>query len=195
MLDIANDIEPSQDIDRIAATGEASTDSYSETSSDSGSSEDEYVYDVYYRDVVSRTGPQGAAESGLQPAAVAGHQRGFSGAAPERLASSHVVGGEVVPPEAVGLTSSAIPGLDHFSANAVIAHLEGFLDSEDDLEQAEEDGLESYDEGEDEDSNDEGFYRNDYPEQELPDEEEIDFGYNGYDDSDGEHDEDDPYGK
>ncbi len=62
-------------------------------------------------------------------------------------------------------------------SNAVVAHLEGFEDSDDELEQAEEEGFESYDEGEDEDSNDEGFYRNDYPEQELPEAEEVDFDY------------------
>ncbi len=47
----------------------------------------------------------------------------------------------------------------------------------------------SWDEGEDEDSNDEGFYRNDYPEQEISDDDEFGLGHEYRDDS-GEDDDD-----
>ena len=105
------------------------------------------------------------------------------------MALPRVLGGEVVPPEAAALTPTWFPGLEFAGPNAVVAHLEGLEDSDDELEHAEEEGFESYDEGEDEDSNDEGFYRNDYPEQELPEAEEVDLDYNDEEFEDEEHDQ------
>ncbi|PWZ00618.1 hypothetical protein BCV70DRAFT_174907 [Testicularia cyperi] len=201
----SNDIEPSEDLDRLSAMNNAAH-SMSQSNLDTSDGEEEddrddgdedYVYDVYYRDVMpSRAGPQGSAESGLQPATVAGRQKvsGLIPAVPESMAVPRVVGGEVVPPETDALASSSFLGLDIVGPNAVIAHLEGFQDSDDELEQADDEGFESYDEGEDEDSNDEGFYRNDYPEQELPDDDgDFDLGSDRYDDSDPDREEDDPY--
>ncbi|KDN39173.1 hypothetical protein K437DRAFT_14474 [Tilletiaria anomala UBC 951] len=46
------------------------------------------------------------------------------------------------------------------------------------------DGFDSWDEGEDEDSNDEDFYRNDYPEQEISDDDEFGLGHEYRRDSD-----------
>lgn len=196
----SNNIEPSQDIDQIAQG--ASTAGSSEEDTVTGKEnqiaeqddddEDDYVYDVYYRDMMpSKAGPQGSAETGLQPAQVAGRGKGSSAAAvPDSMALPRVLGGEVVPPESAALTPNWFPGLDVAGLNAVVASLEGFEDSDDELEQADEEGFESFDEGEDEDSNDEGFYRNDYPEQELPEADEVDFDY---DDDELDEDEHDTY--
>lgn len=105
------------------------------------------------------------------------------------MALPRVLGGEVVPPESAALTPNWFAGLDFAGPNAVIASLEGFEDSDDEIEQVEDDGFESYDEGEDEDSNDEGFYRNDYPEQELPEADEVDFDYDDDEFDEDEHDQ------
>ncbi|KAN0063209.1 hypothetical protein ACQY0O_004373 [Thecaphora frezii] len=163
---------------------------------DKEDSDDDYVYDIYYRDMLpSRTGPAGAAESGLEPAAVPGHERTFAtrSSIPESMAMPRVQGGAVVPPE-VAPAAAHFPGLDIASAETAMAQLEGFEDTDDELEAGDDgEGYESYDEGEDEDSNDEDFYRNDYPEEELPDDDDVDFG-NYNDDSEGDDDED-PYGE
>lgn len=195
----SNNIEPSKDIDQIAqgvstAGSSGQWDSAVKPIADAADAdedddEDDYVYDVYYRDMQpTKAGPQGSAETGLQPAQVAGRGKGSSATAvPDSMALPRVLGGEVVPPESAALWS---PGLDIAGPNAVIASLEGFEDSDDELEQAHDDGFESFDEGEDEDSNDEGFYRNDYPEQELPEGDEVDFDYDDEDDFDAdEHDQ------
>lgn len=200
----SNNIEPSQDLDQIAQrTSQAAASSHiepdaepdDEKSDEDDDNDDDYVYDVYYRDMLpTKAGPQGSAETGLQPSQVAGREKGASAAytaVPDSMALPRVLGGEVVPPESAALMPTWFPGLDFAGPNAVVAHLEGFEDSEDELEQAEEDGFESFDEGEDEDSNDEGFYRNDYPEQELPDAEEVDFDYD--DEHDFDEDEHDQY--
>ncbi|TKY86795.1 hypothetical protein EX895_004436 [Sporisorium graminicola] len=197
----SNNIEPSQDLDEISRG--ASQSHQAELGADADANtpdevdiddEDDYVYDVYYRDMLpTKAGPSGSAETGLQPAQVAGREKGASSAytaVPDSMALPRVLGGEVVPPEAAALTPNWFPGLDFAGPNAVIASLEGFEDSDNELEQPEEDGFESFDEGEDEDSNDEGFYRNDYPEQELPDAEEVDFDY---DDEEFDADERDQY--
>lgn len=195
----SNNIEPSQDLDHIAqgasqAAFPGNDEPDPSTADDDDDDDEDYVYDVYYRDMLpTKAGPQGSAESGLQPAQVAGREKGAAAAytaVPDSMALPRVLGGEVVPPGSAALTPTWFPGLDFAGPNAVIAHLEGFEDSEDELEQAEDEGFESYDEGEDEDSNDEGFYRNDYPEQELPEAEEVDFDYDDDDDLDEEeHDQ------
>lgn len=198
----SNNIEPSQDLDQIAqgasdaAAREAETDLNAAELEETTDDEDDYVYDVYYRDMQpTKAGPQGSAETGLQPAQVAGREKGASAAytaVPDSMALPRVLGGEVVPPESAALTPTWFPGLDFAGPNAVVASLEGFEDSDDELEHAEDEGFESYDEGEDEDSNDEGFYRNDYPEQELPEGDEVEFDYDD-DDDDFDHDEHDQY--
>lgn len=197
----SNNIEPSQDLDKIAqGASDASAREQEKLKEEShttlqGESDDadDYVYDVYYRDMLpTKAGPQGFAETGLQPAQVAGREKGASAAytaVPDSMALPRVLGGEVVPPEAAALTPTWFPGLEFAGPNAVVAHLEGLEDSDDELEHAEEEGFESYDEGEDEDSNDEGFYRNDYPEQELPEAEEVDLDYNDEEFEDEEHDQ------
>ncbi|ETS62861.1 hypothetical protein PaG_02619 [Moesziomyces aphidis] len=195
----SNNMEPAQDLDQMVQ-GTSQADAAVPGSivpspglDDEDGDEEDYVYDVYYRDMLpTKAGPQGSAETGLQPAQVAGREKGASaayGAVPDSMALPRVLGGEVVPPESAA-PAVAFPGLDFAGPNAVIAHLEGFVDSDDELEQADEEGFESFDEGEDEDSNDEGFYRNDYPEQELPDADEVDFDY---DDDDSDLDEHDQY--
>ena len=198
----SNNIEPSQDLDQIAQGASNAAAQEPDTNVDADEldatdDEDDYVYDVYYRDMLpTKAGPQGSAETGLQPAQVPGREKGASAAytaVPDSMALPRVLGGEVVPPEAAALTPTWFPGLDFAGPNAVVASLEGFEDSDDELEQAEDEGFESYDEGEDEDSNDEGFYRNDYPEQELPEADEVDFDYD--DDDDFDHDEEDQYCK
>ncbi|EST07606.1 Transcription factor Iwr1 [Kalmanozyma brasiliensis GHG001] len=195
----SNNIEPSQDIDQIAqgasAAGVSEEDvvaGHEDQVAEEDDDEDDYVYDVYYRDMLpTKAGPQGSAETGLEPAQVAGRGKGSSAAAvPDSMALPRVLGGEVVPPESATHTPNWFPGLDVAGPNAVVASLEGFEDSNDELEQADEEGFESFDEGEDEDSNDEGFYRNDYPEQELPEADEVDFDY---DDDDVDEDEHDSY--
>jgi len=201
----SNNIEPSQDLDHIAqgasqaafpGNDEPDIGLDTSTANDDDDDEEDYVYDVYYRDMLpTKAGPQGSAESGLQPAQVAGREKGAAPAytaVPDSMALPRVLGGEVVPPESAALTPTWFPGLDFAGPNAVVAHLEGFEDTDDELEQAEDEGFESYDEGEDEDSNDEGFYRNDYPEQELPEADEVDFDYDDDDDDFGE-DEHDQY--
>ncbi|KAJ9478289.1 Iwr1 domain-containing protein [Pseudozyma hubeiensis] len=203
----SNNIEPSQDLDQIAQGASTSTRDAAEESAppaaaaetaklaedDEDDDEDDYVYDVYYRDMLpTKAGPQGSAETGLQPAQVAGRAKGASvgyTAVPDSMALPRVLGGEVVPPESAALTPNWFPGLDFAGPNAVVASLEGFEDSDDELEQAEDEGFESYDEGEDEDSNDEGFYRNDYPEQELPEADEVDFDYDDQVSDEDEHDQ------
>ncbi|KAJ1028668.1 hypothetical protein NDA16_001834 [Ustilago loliicola] len=197
----SNNIEPSEDLHEIAQ-GASDAAANTQAQVDAGKVEEEdddeedYVYDVYYRDMLpTKAGPQGSAETGLQPAQVAGREKGASSAytaVPDSMALPRVLGGEVVPPESAALAPTWFPGLDFAGPNAVIAHLEGFEDSDDELEQAEEEGFESYDEGEDEDSNDEGFYRNDYPEQELPEGEEVDFDYDD-DEDESDRDEHDQY--
>lgn len=195
----SNNMEPAKDLDQMVQ-GSSQADAAAPESivpspglDDEDGDEEDYVYDVYYRDMLpTKAGPQGSAETGLQPAQVAGREKGAAaayGAVPDSMALPRVLGGEVVPPESAAL-AAAFPGLDFAGPNAVIAHLEGFVDSDDELEQADEEGFESFDEGEDEDSNDEGFYRNDYPEQELPDADEVDFDY---DDDDSDLDEHDQY--
>lgn len=199
----SNNIEPSEDLHEIAQ-GASDAAAHTQHEADAGNVEDEdddeddYVYDVYYRDMLpTKAGPQGSAETGLQPAQVAGREKGASAgytAVPDSMALPRVLGGQVVPPESAALTPTWFPGLDFAGPNAVVAHLEGFEDSDDELEQAEEEGFESFDEGEDEDSNDEGFYRNDYPEQELPEGEEVDFDYDD-DEDEFDRDEHDQYCK
>ncbi|SPO24821.1 uncharacterized protein UTRI_01812_B [Ustilago trichophora] len=196
----SNNIEPSQDLDQIAqgasdaAAREREAEQEANKQDETDDEDEDYVYDVYYRDMLpTKAGPQGSAETGLQPAQVAGREKGASAAytaVPDSMALPRVLGGEVVPPESAALTPTWFPGLDFAGPNAVVASLEGFEDSDDELEQAEDDGFESFDEGEDEDSNDEGFYRNDYPEQELPEADEVDFDY---DDDEFDHDEHDQY--
>ncbi|CBQ71854.1 conserved hypothetical protein [Sporisorium reilianum SRZ2] len=196
----SNNIEPSQDLDEIsrgasqarqAEPADASTPD--EAHNDEDEDEDDYVYDVYYRDMLpTKAGPSGSAETGLQPAQVAGREKGASAAytaVPDSMALPRVLGGEVVPPAAAALTPNWFPGLDFAGPNAVIASLEGFEDSDAEMEQAQDDGFESFDEGEDEDSNDEGFYRNDYPEQELPEADEVDFDYDDDELDEDEHDQ------
>ncbi|GAC96332.1 hypothetical protein PHSY_003912 [Pseudozyma hubeiensis SY62] len=203
----SNNIEPSQDLDQIAQGASTSKDVAEENASPAAAAaeaaklaeegeeddEDDYVYDVYYRDMLpTKAGPQGSAETGLQPAQVAGREKGAStgyNAVPDSMALPRVLGGEVVPPESAALTPNWFPGLDFAGPNAVVASLEGFEDSDDELEQAEDEGFESYDEGEDEDSNDEGFYRNDYPEQELPEADEFDFDCDDQMSDEDEHDQ------
>ncbi|SPO23134.1 uncharacterized protein UTRI_01812 [Ustilago trichophora] len=198
----SNNIEPSQDLDQIAQGAsdaaarerQAEQEASKQHETDDDDDDEDYVYDVYYRDMLpTKAGPQGSAETGLQPAQVAGREKGASAAytaVPDSMALPRVLGGEVVPPESAALTPTWFPGLDFAGPNAVVASLEGFEDSDDELEQAEEEGFESFDEGEDEDSNDEGFYRNDYPEQELPEANEVDFDY---DDDEFDHDGHDQY--
>lgn len=202
----SNNIEPSQDLDKIAQ-GASQEDVGEEAGfgpvTEAGTlqvgaegdedDEDDYVYDVYYRDMLpTKAGPQGSAETGLQPAQVAGREKGAAAgytAVPDSMALPRVLGGEVVPPKSAALTPNWFAGLDFAGPNAVIASLEGFEDSDDEIEQVEDDGFESYDEGEDEDSNDEGFYRNDYPEQELPEADEVDFDYDDDEFDEDEHDQ------
>lgn len=197
----SNNIEPSQDLEQIsrgasqARSNELEADASASTPDDEADEDDEeeYVYDVYYRDMLpTKAGPTGSAETGLQPAQVAGREKGASAAytaVPDSMALPRVLRGEVVPPEAAALTPNWFPGLDFAGPNAAIASLEGFEDSDNELDQAEEDGFESFDEGEDEDSNDEGFYRNDYPEQELPEADEVDFDYDDDELDEDEHDQ------
>ncbi|EPQ28888.1 uncharacterized protein PFL1_03689 [Pseudozyma flocculosa PF-1] len=194
----ASNLEPPADLGAALTGGrkrDHDSDSYSDSASnDDDDSDDDYVYDIYYRDMIpSRTGPAGAAESGLQPAAVPGHERLLAtrSSLPESMALPRVQGGAVVPAEMAPPATAHFPGLDVAGAETVMAQLEGFEDTDDELDAGDDaEGYESYDEGEDEDSNDEDFYRNDYPEEELPDEDDVDFGaYN--DDSDD--DEQDPY--
>ncbi|CCF53544.1 hypothetical protein NDA11_000289 [Ustilago hordei] len=199
----SNNIEPCQDLHKItkgasdaAAHTRVQTEAGgAEEDADKGDDED-YVYDVYYRDMMpTKAGPQGSAETGLEPAQVAGREKGASSgytAVPDSMALPRVLGGEVVPPESAALAPTWFPGLDFAEANAVVAHLEGFEDSDEELEQAELKDFESFDEGEDEDSNDEGFYRNDYPEQELPEGDEVDFDYDD-DQDEFDRDEHDQY--
>ena len=146
----------------------------------------------------SRTGPAGPAETGLQPAAVPGHERNVSAQStiPESMSMPRVQGGAVVPPETQPM-HPLFPDLESAQAAGFVAQLEGFVDSDDELEVGDDgEGFESYDEGEDEDSNDEGFYRNDYPEEELPDEDdELDLGVGGSDYYDEDDEEDDRYGE
>lgn len=193
----SNNIEPSRDIEQIAQSAKHDQVELSAgnqaTQEEEDDDDEDYVYDVYYRDMMpTKAGPQGSAETGLHPAQVAGREKGSAAAynaVPESMALPRVLGGEVVPPESAALSPAWFPGLDFAGPNAVIAQLEGFEDSDDELEQPEEEGYESFDEGEDEDSNDEGFYRNDYPEQELPEAEEVDFDYDDDDDGSDEHDD------
>ncbi|SNX83251.1 uncharacterized protein MEPE_01957 [Melanopsichium pennsylvanicum] len=193
----SNNMEPSQDLEEIAQNASKAaairTGGQADESDDAIGDEqdDDYVYDVYYRDLMpTKAGPQGSAETGLQPAQVAGRERKNASLANAAVADSmalrRIVGGQVVTAES---TREWFGGLEFGGGNAVIASLEGFEDSEDELEQAEEEGFESFDEGEDEDSNDEGFYRNDYPEQELAEADEVEFDYDDNHNDDGDDDD------
>ncbi|SPO39320.1 uncharacterized protein PSFLO_04801 [Pseudozyma flocculosa] len=167
----ASNLEPPADLGAALTGGrkrDHDSDSYSDSASnDDDDSDDDYVYDIYYRDMIpSRTGPAGAAESGLQPAAVPGHERLLAtrSSLPESMALPRVQGGAVVPAEMAPPATAHFPGLDVAGAETVMAQLEGFEDTDDELDAGDDaEGYESYDEGEDEDSNDEDFYRNDYP--------------------------------
>jgi hypothetical protein len=139
--------------------------------------DDEYVYDVYYREREGwGSGPAGRSDSGMHPLAVPGHDGALgTDALPDPLAPLSAATGMLVPAE-----------------RAPMATLEGLraadLESDDELE-VEDEGSEEWDEGEDEDSNDEGFYRNDYPDNEGPDSEEEMNGWAGEKRSDSEEEE------
>ncbi|CEH18099.1 hypothetical protein CBOM_04524 [Ceraceosorus bombacis] len=163
-----------------------------DSQSDIDSDEDDYVYDVYYRESASMSGSErwadlsnagdGNSRAGLSPAPVAGHA---SSPAP-------IVTGQPAQPEMQHLFKQ--------SDKSQVATLEG-LRAEDLMEWPDDeeeydlidvktggpDSADEWDEGEDEDSNDEGFYRNDYPDRDVDSEDEMAW------DQDEDEDDDDDY--
>ncbi|UZJ51780.1 hypothetical protein CBS101457_001100 [Exobasidium rhododendri] len=158
-----NDLQPPRDLYKSTTAAHKPE---LQSDSDSAESEDgDYVYDIYYREKETMwgSGPGGASDAGLRPAKVAGHED---------------VG--ILPGVEAGEKASA----EAQYAKEPMATLVGF-DNEDDLinqmeaasqslsQEGLNDSSDDFDEGEDEDSNDEGFYRNDYPEDEGQEEEEF----------------------
>jgi hypothetical protein len=158
------DLQPPSDL----TDGRPSTQQRSPSFSSGTESDDEdYVYDIYYRE---REAPAwashsaaSAAEIGLKPSDVAGHERDLS-------SSTHLAAqaGPTIAPESIAtLVGLSEQDMQQFGDEEEIEKgskliSEEMLDSDD-----------PYEEGEDEDSNDEGFYRNDYPEQEADDDDEL----------------------
>lgn len=163
------DLEPPKDILDAATDAEFQQPKDSEEGS---SDEDDYVYDIYYREKetpFTSNLAASAAHIGLQPSEVAGHERQSSyNNMSSSTASLSSQAGPVVAPEAmatlVGLTERDFFGDEDEDTIEQGSRLisEELLDSDD-----------PYEEGEDEDSNDEDFYRNDYPEQEAEEEEDM----------------------
>lgn len=163
------DLEPPKDIIDAAADAEFQQPKDSEEDS---SDEDDYVYDIYYREKepsFTSNLAASAAHIGMQPSEVAGHERQSSyNNMSSSTASLSAQTGPVVAPEAmatlVGLTEHDFFGNEDEDTIEQGSRLisEELLDSDD-----------PYEEGEDEDSNDEDFYRNDYPEQEAEEEEDM----------------------
>lgn len=161
---IENDLEPPSDLyDSVDQLNQQDV-----SSSEDVDSEDEYVYDIYFREKETMwgSGPAGAADAGLRPAEVAGH---------EDLSSTALEAGPIVAAEPmatlVGFTEE----------DEIISEMENATKKM--AQEIPNDSSDEFDEGEDEDSNDEGFYRNDYPEDEdAEDDEEIEqagWGWSG----------------
>jgi len=156
-----NNMQPPADLYKSTAK----KDQYESPDCESEDSEDEYVYDIYFREKESMwgSGPAGPSDAGLRPAEVAGHEIISTLSGPE--AGKAVAAEQQYPVEPM-------------------ATLVGFSDEDDLINEMENasrlmaqevpnDSSDEFDEGEDEDSNDEGFYRNDYPEDEGEEEEEF----------------------
>ena len=139
------------------------------------------MYDIYYREKApsfTSNLAASAAQIGMQPSEVAGHERQSSY---NNLSSStlslNAQTGAIVAPEVMA-TLVGLSERDYFGDEDEDTIEEGsrliseeLLDSDD-----------PYEEGEDEDSNDEDFYRNDYPEQEAEEEEDMEalgWGWSG----------------
>lgn len=150
-----NDLEPPKDLYESSVV----TDARKEAESSGEESEEDYVYDIYFREKETMwgSGPAGASEAGLRPAKVAGH-------------------------EAL-LPAFEVPAEAQYTVEPM-ATLVGFSDEDDFIAGMENASIlmgqettgvsdDEFDEGEDEDSNDEGFYRNDYPEDEGFDDDEM----------------------
>jgi hypothetical protein len=188
-----NDLQPPSDLYESSTTKEEAV----SLQSDSEDSEDEYVYDIYFREKETMWGfgPTGASDVGLKPAEVAGREE-------EAMTSSSALlrAGEDKTAEAQYVMEP-------------MATLIGFGDEDDMINEMENasklmsqevpnDSDDEFDEGEDEDSNDEGFYRNDYPEDEGEEDDEYNqagWGWSGprrrgqqrtSSDEDGDEDED-----
>lgn len=173
-------------------------------------SDDDYVYDVYYRDFgggVASHMPSRAAPSGLGNSEIG-------------LRPSSIIGGDSLPAEiSPSFSYSNVGELNQSNApspsfTGTYGHLTSYDSDEDEDDETDaldfssskrnpagglngkinpEDG-DSWDEGEDEDSNDEDFYRNDYPEQEIEDDDELEFDDDDDDDDNEEEDEDEDGG-
>lgn len=181
-----NDMEPPTDLYDSSVVSTHQPDQQSD--SEDGSDED-YVYDIYFREKETMWGfgPAGASDAGLRPSQVAGHEKDRVGLP---LSSSSEKGRNditekdpfAMEPMAtlVGFSDEDTLIAEMENANALMAQ-EVPGDSDDD-----------FDEGEDEDSNDEGFYRNDYPEDEGQDDDEMNqagWGRGGGSDSEDEENE------
>ena len=189
--------------------------------------EDDYVYDIYYREIPtampSRGVAHGAAEVGLRPSQIIGagakgdvFDDEVMGAEPEikgfpvasslaslqpslgiqgvqTIASLNVANLSQADWDELLLPTHSVP--TSFDADGNPVAFGEILDDEEELVDDEKLGRkpgysdDSWDEGEDEDSNDETFYRNDYPEQELSEDDEFGLGHE-FQDSDEDDDED-----
>lgn len=173
------DLEPPKDI--LDAAANAQIQQPKDGTEESSSDEDDYVYDIYYREKApsfTSNLAASAAQIGMQPSEVAGHERQSSY---NNLSSStlslNAQTGAIVAPEVMA-TLVGLSERDYFGDEDEDTIEEGsrliseeLLDSDD-----------PYEEGEDEDSNDEDFYRNDYPEQEAEEEEDMEalgWGWSG----------------
>jgi hypothetical protein len=150
-----NDLEPPEDLYDSSVV----TDARREAESSGEDSEGDYVYDIYFREKETMwgSGPAGASDAGLRPAQVAGHE---------------VLGPAFEVPAEAQYTNEPMATLVGFSdEDDLIAEMENasMLMGQENLGDSDDE----FDEGEDEDSNDEGFYRNDYPEDEGVEEDEV----------------------
>lgn len=180
-----NDMEPPKDLydSSVVTSHQPNQQSDNEDSDD----DDDYVYDIYFREKETMWGfgPAGASDAGLRPSEVAGNEKDSVGLP---LSSSDVGQRDAtektfaMEPMAtlVGFSDEDTLIAEMENANSLMAQ-EVPGDSDDD-----------FDEGEDEDSNDEGFYRNDYPEDEGQDDDEFNqAGWGPARGSDSEDEEDD----
>ena len=162
-----NDMEAPKDLYEATAAKDVEDDK----SLSSQDSDDEYVYDIYFREKEAMwgSGPTGASDAGLRPAEVAGREGDSLSVAGQPVAAETQM---IVEPMAtlVGFTDEDDLIAEMENASRLMAQ-EVPGDSDDE-----------FDEGEDEDSNDEGFYRNDYPEDEGEQEDDVDqagWGWSG----------------
>lgn len=212
----ANDLEPPRDLYDASAAHPGNTQKEEDGSSSSSEedSDSEYVYDIYYREREPPAswgsgGAAGASDVGLRPAQVQGHST-LDAASVGPRAPPEVVGSS----DPLSRSTSAQWGPNHNLPMATLfgltsADIRLLEEADQGNGEAGDDpaGLASilvpdagdgsavnkpgdsdddFDEGEDEDSNDEGFYRNDYPDREVGDDEEEAEDY--------EDDEVDPWG-